>query len=369
MIGIRTSHILVVLVALAPFVCLADDLIYRYEGDVLPYDPSAGWIDGGCQYPCNESIENGHFVLRWPEAGNFTSYLFWITQPDEKPLPSLWVEWRFRSNYPIPQYSYTCDGALIVGYKQLNERVFMYGDAVVSNSADDFVWGLPNDEFRTYRFESPDGYNFWFSIDGYVFWQSIGASSDVPTYLLMSGSGGCLDDQIPDMMNEWDFVRFGTMESGEQIVSSDPPAGFVDARRAPQLDRYTITFDKPNYVYIDEVTVETTAGQAPIVTKTRRLEDGAPETVEVVLDRSIAFGATTRFTFNDGAVVNVVEYTYAPGDTDGDGDVDLADAAAFQRCFGKTGLSAPCPSLDANGDDTIDLDDYASWFDAATTAP
>ena len=41
----------------------ADEPLYRYEGDVLPYDKSAGWIFGSyCEPPCSESIENGRFM-------------------------------------------------------------------------------------------------------------------------------------------------------------------------------------------------------------------------------------------------------------------------------------------------------------------
>ena len=35
------------LVALGATAALADDLLYRYEGNVLPYDASAGWWLGG----------------------------------------------------------------------------------------------------------------------------------------------------------------------------------------------------------------------------------------------------------------------------------------------------------------------------------
>ncbi|MCK4341042.1 MAG: hypothetical protein KAY37_04885 [Phycisphaerae bacterium] len=47
-----------------------------------------------------------------------------------------------------------------------------------------------------------------------------------------------------------------------------------------------------------------------------------------------------------------------PGDFDGDGDVDLADFVAFQRCFGTTPISPPCRPGDMNGDDAIDLEDF-----------
>jgi len=153
------------------------------------------------------------------------------------------------------------------------------------------------------------------------------------------------------------------------VLPYDPPAGILDARRAPALDRFTVTCDKPNYVYLDGISVESFRVDAPQVLGTRRLEDGAPETVEIVLDRPIPFGGTTRFSFDDGEAINILEYTHAEGDTDGDGDADLRDAATFQYCFGQSGLIAPCPALDVNDNDTIDLDDYAAWLDIATIVP
>jgi hypothetical protein len=46
------------------------------------------------------------------------------------------------------------------------------------------------------------------------------------------------------------------------------------------------------------------------VTATRRQDNGAPETVEIVLDRRLAIGQTYRFTFNTGASEpQTVEYT------------------------------------------------------------
>ena len=42
---------------------------------------------------------------------------------------------------------------------------------------------------------------------------------------------------------------------------------------------------------------------------TRRQDNGPPETVEIVLDRPLAVGTKTRFTFNTGGTPNTVEYT------------------------------------------------------------
>ena len=67
------------------------------------------------------------------------------------------------------------------------------------------------------------------------------------------------------------------------------------------LDRFIVTFSQPNYVYIDDITVESSVGELPEVTKTWRLDDHGPETLEVVLDRPIALGGTKRFVFNTAA--------------------------------------------------------------------
>jgi hypothetical protein len=114
---------------------------------------------------------------------------------------------------------------------------------------------------------------------------------------------------IPQKINEWDFIRYGTISHGERIIGADPPVGFLDPRVYKGLDRFTVTFDSPNYVYVDEISVETTSGPTPAVVATRRRENDGPETVEILLDRPISIGATTRFMFNDGVATNLVEYT------------------------------------------------------------
>jgi hypothetical protein len=61
-----------------------------------------------------------------------------------------------------------------------------------------------------------------------------------------------------------------------------------------------------------------------------------------------------------GAAVNVVEYTCRPGDTDGDGDADLADYAYLQSCPAESPLtSGPCLVLDGDKDGAIMPDDSA----------
>jgi hypothetical protein len=199
------------------------------------------------------------------------------------------------------------------------------------------------------------------SVDGTVFVHGIDDHPNGLPYLQFGGAGGCTGDQFPNMINEWDHVRFGTISYGEQIVSSYPPDGFVDAREYSPLDRFTVTYDSPNYVYLDEISVNVSSGEAPAVIQTRRLDNGDPETVEIVLDRPIPYDARTRFIFDDGEVTNIVAFVFAAGDTDGDGDADLHDFAAFQACFGSDMLDGPCLPLDSITDDTINLADYAEF--------
>ncbi|MCH8243380.1 MAG: hypothetical protein IH897_12350 [Planctomycetes bacterium] len=351
------------LAAVAP--SFADDTIYRYEGNVVPYDESAGWLDGLCEKPCSESIEDGHFVLRWPFAADSVNYFYRIAVQGEAPPPTLWVEWRFRSNHPLGPNFFTCDAWFTVIYKSIVERMWMYGDAAISFGGNAFVPGLTIDEFHTYRFESLDGAAFQMSVDGRLFITGVdGGENDVHT-LKMGGLGGCKSDQIPDMINEWDFVRYGTIAFGEKVIASDPPQGLVDARKP--LDRFTVTFDSANYVYIDDILVETTADESPVVLMTRRRENDEPDTVEIVLDRPIAFGETTRFTMTDAGPppidgVNTIEYHFATGDFDNSGSVALTDHAQLANCLkGPTrqSISRACTAFDFTADKAIDLWDFA----------
>jgi hypothetical protein len=54
------------------------------------------------------------------------------------------------------------------------------------------------------------------------------------------------------------------------------------------------------------------------------------------------------------------------GDFEPDGDVDLADFAMFQHCFGETDVSSnpTCKPGDMNADKAVDLDDYTAFADA-----
>ncbi len=345
----RTACLAVVLAVLAS-ATRADEVLYSYEGYVLPHDESAGWlIFDACEEPCSEFVENGHFVLHWSEAGDLVNYTHWIDHTGGEPPPNLWVEWRFRSNHPLGPYFYTCDECFIVNYGGMLESFFLYGDAVISHSGDHGVTGLDIDEFHTYRYECPDGRNFRISVDGVVFRIGVDDQHNDYSYLQFGGSGGCVSDWIPDMVNEWDFIRFGTVGTDEAIDTSDPPSGVLDPilplPTGPYGYTFTVTFDEPNYVYPDEITVEVTGGTAPTVVRTRRLDNGSADTIQVVLDRMVPAGETTTFTFPGGETVN---YTLPLLEACClvDGDCLLAEAV---NCATELGGSAQGPGSRCDG--------------------
>ena len=113
---------------------------------------------------------------------------------------------------------------------------------------------------------------------------------------------------FPNMKNKWDFMRYRELASGERIVATDPPSGFVSSAVLSGLDTFTVTFDAANYVYLDEITVTVTGGTAPTVTAVHRRELDEPDTVEIVLDQPPPLGEITRFIFNDVEAVNIIEF-------------------------------------------------------------
>jgi hypothetical protein len=180
-------------------------------------------------------------------------------------------------------------------------------------------------------------------------------------------------------VNEWDFIRYGTVSFGEKIIASDPPSGFLDPEANANVDRFLEIFDQPNYAYIDDITVEVLGGEtytaasatpgaghvvAPHVIATRRREppdalqvEDDPRILEILLDRPIPTGHTTKFIFNDGQITNVIRYTLQWGDTDGNGSVDLLDVATFQNCFGLPSSTGHCAALDSDRTSVIDDQD------------
>ncbi|MHC4698421.1 MAG: hypothetical protein ACYTFA_16940 [Planctomycetota bacterium] len=285
---------------------LADDVLYRYEGDVLPHDPSAGWeIYDVCEGGCTESVQNGRFVLTWIDETNLANYAYRIAASPDPPPPSLWVEWRFLSDEALGEIFFTCDGRFSVKYGGMLESVYMFGDAAFSFSGNQFVTGLDINEFHTYRYESLDGINYRISVDGLVFILDADNQPFGVHRLQLRGTPPPFST-----VNRWDFVRYGTISFGERIIASDPPSGYLDPGVYSDLDRFTVTFDAANYVYIDNITVEVTGGIAPAVIQTRRRETDDVDTVEIVLDRALPSGELTRFTFNDGETTNIIEYWF-----------------------------------------------------------
>ena len=68
-----------ILVLCLTIAVVADETLYRYEGDVHPLDLSAGWVMGDpCEPPSSEFLEDGHFVRLWSEADDFANYHLWI---------------------------------------------------------------------------------------------------------------------------------------------------------------------------------------------------------------------------------------------------------------------------------------------------
>jgi len=152
--------------------------------------------------------------------------------------------------------------------------------------------------------------NYTLAVDGAVFKVGSNAGTHPASYVQFSGEADCSAgaDRPDPVRNEWDFIRYGTIESGEQLVAAAPPAGNLTPAQANQLSSIILTFDQPAYLYIDDITVATTGGTPPSVTATRRLDNGAPEVLEVVLHGPLPPGETTTFTFDTGTGPQSVSY-------------------------------------------------------------
>ena len=136
------------------------------------------------------------------------------------------------------------------------------------------------------------------------------------------------------------------MGTDEWIESTDPPSGVLDPSAPLGPFSFVVTFDKPNYVYPDEITVEVTGGIAPVVTQTRRLDNGDSKTIEIVLSHMIPPGETTTFTFENG---ETVEYTLPFGEACclPEGDCVVVDPA---ECASELGGVAQGPDSTCEGD-------------------
>jgi len=293
----------------APPTARADGLLFSYEGDTFPEDSGFGIADY-CSPDCSRSLENGYFVLEWGTMGDVVNYSHQFASSSGPPLPppTLWVEWQIRSNQPLPATNNSCDARFAVKYRAAFDSVQMFQDAVVNFEGGDFVLGLDPDIFHTYRYESLDGQNFTFAVDGVVFFTDVDTDPSEVAFIQFGGSGGCPGIRPQPVRNEWDFIRYGTIGSGEQIVTTDPPAGALGAVEGGALSSFTITFDQPAYLYVNDITVTTTGGTPPIVTATRRTDNGPSEVLEVVLHGPLPPGETTTFTFDTGTGPQSVSY-------------------------------------------------------------
>ena len=275
--------------------------MFAYEADALPVD--AGWeVFDPCTPPCSEQIVNGQLVLEWPaNFSDVVNYHRFISQPPDLPPDSLWVEWRFKSIRERPVSGFTCDSRVTVAYFVQPKTVLLYGDGAEAPGGEGFVFGLPVDTFRTFRFESTDGQTFAFFIDGAFLFGASESPLENDPYIQFGGRGACWPSLVE--RNTWDYVRYGTIMKGEGIIASDPLSGVLSSLEYPSLDRFAVTFDAPNYVKVSEIAV----------LQTRRNDNYPPDTLEILLDQPLTVGETTTFTFNDGEAINIVEYTLEPG--------------------------------------------------------
>ncbi len=285
-----------------------DELLYSYEGDVFPWEGGWSGSDARCEPPCHESLEDGHFVMRFIGGPDSVQYKRVVALTEEQQPPTLWVEWNFRSNTRFDVFfSFSCGAAFAIQYENLFELVDMVGDGASSIEGSDFVLGLDPSQFHTYRFESLDAHNYTISVDGEVFIDASDAGGTGWSFIDMLGAGA-FACRPPDPVDEWDFVRYGTIGTGEQLVGVDPPAGTIAAAEGAQFRSFTLTFDKPAYLYIDDITVSTTGGLPPTISATKRLDNGPAEVLQVVFRHALPPGETTTFTFDTGNGPQSVSY-------------------------------------------------------------
>jgi len=92
-----------------------DGFVFGYEGDIVPEDPASELlVSDTCERDCSQRIEEGHFVLEWGTMGDKVSFVKFLPQAPNPPLPTFWAEWRFRSNQPKTNTSFICDGSVQV---------------------------------------------------------------------------------------------------------------------------------------------------------------------------------------------------------------------------------------------------------------
>jgi hypothetical protein len=341
----------------------ADEITFAYEADVWP------WLGGfplynPCSGPgsdCTDWLQDGHYVTQLTSGtggAGIYGYHRWITMPGGTPPPTLWVEWRFRSNYSIAQSNgwWIDDGRFTTVYNQVVASVttYLWGDAALDAGEANLVTGMSMGEFHTFRFEVRDGQSSLRWADGELLMATPPCCvGDGTTYIQFGGDGGSFlggpnGMGYPGMTDEWDFVRYGAITYGEVVVASSPPNGYIDPREdrpsnvnMPEgLTRFTVTFDQPNGLNVSNITVESTAPPAlrPVVQWVTRPDGDFGTSWEIRLDKRIPPGHRTRFIISDEAdaaavgqvgASSTVEYGFLPGDVNADSVANTQDLLAF----------------------------------------
>jgi hypothetical protein len=275
---------------------------------------------------------------------------------------------------PLNPNHYGNNGRFHIGFGGIGDSVFPDGDAVVAFGARGYVLGLALNEFHTYRYENHDRQHYCFWVNGKEILCGLRPDEwpDNGYDRIQFGGGPGGPPWSSDSAMEWDYIRFGTVGFGEQVIATDPPMGMLAGRTHGALDRFAVTFDAPNFVYLDQITVETVAiagGSAPLsppsVIAVRRRDDDPLETMELVLDGPLPLDATTTFIIDDGsgAPENVISYSLRVGDANGDGMIDAIDLPDVLTCLqGPDWPVGPdCRFADYDDDDCVTLADFAEF--------
>jgi len=353
----------------------ADEIAFTYEADTWPW--LAGFlIAHECldQFDCVDSLEDGHYVLNLDPGlqSGIYNYHRTITPTGGTPPDTLWVEWRFRSNYSyLDSDGFVLDDARVVTqYDQtvVSVSTWMWGDAAFDASVCCSVTGMAMGEFHSYRFEIADGLSSRRWADGELLEAtSACCSGNGGTFIQFGGVGGGGGGPYFGLTDEWDFVRYGLITFGEVVIASDPPSGYIDPRQdrpvgMPQtlqgLDRFTVTFNEPNGLHVGNITVESTAPVAlrPNVQWVTRPEGDDGDTWEIRLDKRIPPGHRTRFIISDEAdaaavgevgASSVVEYAYLPADVNGDETANTEDLLALVQGLNACVSGGSCGSAES----------------------
>ena len=357
-----------------------DEVVFAYEANAWPWE--AGFVIGGqClpQFSCLAGLEDGHLAVDVSPGQGQGSYYWhrWITMPGGTPPATLWVEWRFRSNYSyLESNGFVLDDARVrTEYDEtvVSVATWMWGDAAFDAGGAHAVTGMTMGEFHTYRFEIANGLDSFRWADGRFLQETNACCEGAGTTFVQfggiggSGLGGPDGMGYPGLTDFWDYLRYGLITFGEVVIASDPPSGYIDPRQdrpvgMPQtlqgLDRFTVTFNEPNGLQIGNITVESTAPASlrPNVQWVTRPEGDDGDTWEIRLDKRIPPGHRTRFIISDEAdaaavgevgASSVVEYAYLPADVNGDETANTQDLLALVQGLNACIAGGSCGSAES----------------------